>query len=112
MTMGTKPPTAMPVIAGVLILISEGFKLLASLGIVVAGSLFIIWDNFNAGLILPLILIPVLFFTVIAIIGGIFALQRRYWGWALAGAIITAFPFSILGLAAVVLLALSKDEFH
>ncbi len=112
MTMEPKPPTAMPVIAGVLILISEGFNLLAALGIVVAGSLIVIWDGFNAGLILPLILIPVLFFTVIAVIGGIFSIQRRYWGWALAGAIIAAFPFSIFGLAAVVLLALSKDEFH
>ncbi len=86
MTTGPKPQTAMPVIAGVLILVSEGFKLLATLGIVVAGSLFIIWDDFNAGFILPVILVPVLFFAVIAVIGGIFSLQRRYWGWALAGA--------------------------
>ena len=34
------------------------------------------------------------------------------WGIALAGAIAAFLPFSLLGIAAIVLLALSKEEFE
>lgn len=60
-----------------------------------------------------------LIFTVISaafpVIGGVFALQRRKWGWALAGSIIAmiailgTFP---LGIASTILVVLSKDEFE
>jgi hypothetical protein len=109
-----KPQTAMPVIAGVLILVSEGFKLLILL-LVFIGSFIVIVpssiSDFNPGIILPLIIIPFLAAAAIAVIGGIFAIQRHQWGWALAGSIIATLPFSIFGLAAVILLALSKEEF-
>lgn len=111
MTTGQKPQTVMPVIAGVLILVSEGIKLFTALGLTVVG-LALFQDEIRLGLLAPLILIPVLALLVVAVIGGIFAIQRRYWGWALAGAIITAIPFSIFGLGSVVLLALSREEFH
>ena len=48
--------------------------------------------------------------AVVAIIGGIYALRRRLWGLALAGAIcsLTVFP---LGIPALILTVLSRREF-
>ncbi len=58
--------------------------------------------------------LPGLIFGVVAIVGGVFALKRRYWGWSLAGAICaTLTPMSfILGVPAIVFIALSRDEFQ
>jgi hypothetical protein len=49
--------------------------------------------------------------SVLGIVGGIFAIQRKYWGWALAGAIASCLTFLPLGVAAVVLVAMGKNEF-
>ena len=48
---------------------------------------------------------------VLAIIGGIFAIQRKHWGWSLAGAIASIFTFLPLGIAAVILVAMGRSEF-
>ena len=48
---------------------------------------------------------------VIAIIGGISALRRRSYGLSLAGAI-CALPSTLLGILAVVFIALGKREFR
>lgn len=52
---------------------------------------------------------------VIALIGGIFALRRKRWGSALAGAILSIplFPVgTILGILSTVFLSKSKGEFE
>jgi hypothetical protein len=49
---------------------------------------------------------------IIGIAGGIFALKRRHWGWALAGAIIGVITFFPTGIAALVLLSMGKEEFQ
>ena len=49
---------------------------------------------------------------ILAIVGGIYALRRKIWGLALAGSIAAFFPSWILGLTAIVLTALSKNEFE
>jgi hypothetical protein len=49
----------------------------------------------------------------VAIVGGICSLQRRSWGWAIAGAIAaTGFGIWFLGAAALILTALARDEFR
>jgi hypothetical protein len=57
---------------------------------------------------------------LIAIVGGIFAIRRKFWGLALAGAICAIVPphpwgyltwTPVLGILAVVFVALSKNEF-
>jgi hypothetical protein len=48
---------------------------------------------------------------VFPIIGGVFALQRRRWGWALAGSIIAIFGMLPLGIASTVLVIMAKEEF-
>ncbi len=104
--------TPMPVIAGVLILISVGFRAIALLGVLLFGLFILIWPP-GGGLIAvgAVVLIICLGLLVLAVVGGVYALQRRRWGWALAGAIVAALPFSLLGIAAIVLLALSREEF-
>jgi hypothetical protein len=58
--------------------------------------------------------LPAILLGVVAIVGGIFALRRRHWGLALAGAICAIFtPASfVLGAVATVFVALARDEFE
>ncbi len=60
-------------------------------------------------LLLPLALATL---GALGIAGGICALKRRKWGLALAGAIAVVLPASEVGIAALVLVALAKDEFE
>ena len=48
---------------------------------------------------------------VIALIGGIYALKRKKWGMALAGAIFALFPIVPLGILAIIFVAMGKNEF-
>lgn len=105
--------TARPVIAGVLSIIAGAvclvgvlvFSIIAGISTVVGG---------------PFIIMPVLFFVIglpvialglISIVGGIYATQRRRWGWALAGAITTLVISNVMGLIAVILVAIAREEF-
>ncbi len=60
-------------------------------------------------LLLPLALVAM---GALGIAGGVCALKRRKWGLALAGAIAVLLPASELGIAALVLVALARDEFQ
>ena len=54
------------------------------------------------------------FFLIIGalgIVGGIFSIQRKRWGWALAAAIAGCLTFLPLGIGAVVLVAMARSEF-
>jgi hypothetical protein len=55
--------------------------------------------------------IPAAIIALLALVGGIFALLRLRWRLSLAGAIAASLSLIILGIPAVVLIALSKDEF-
>jgi len=56
--------------------------------------------------------VPSLIITLLALTGGIFALQRKRWRWAMAGAIAASLSFLLLGIPAIALIALSRDEFE
>ena len=60
------------------------------------------------------LVLPLLILAVIAIIGGIFAVKKKSWKLALAGAICAiCSPASwIIGVAATVLISISKYEFN
>jgi len=108
--------TAMPMIGGILAMVSGGFKLLGLLGLIIA-SFFVIASpvpSFGLGeaTILLIITIPLAILGILAIVGGIYALQRKKWGLALAGSIAAFLPWSFLGLASIILIALSKNEFE
>ena len=48
---------------------------------------------------------------ILAIVGGVYAIQNKYWGLALAAAIASVFTFFPCGVAAIVIIALAKSEF-
>ena len=70
------------------------------------------WMPVNVLGILWTITLPLLVLGALALVGGVFALQRRRWGWALAGSIAAFFPFGLLGLLATIFTAMSKEEFE
>lgn len=105
--------TWMPTTAGILDIISGSFGLIAFCVLAIAGGIVRFAPNIPKflppmfmGLALPLAIVGIL-----AIVGGIYALQRRNWGLALAGSIAAFFPSWLLGIPAIVLTALSRDEF-
>jgi hypothetical protein len=95
---------------------------------VVQGSSFLNWllvdiwigcvpVPLNTGCIASVIAVLATVFIVlgaVALIGGIFALRRRVWGFALAGAILSLplIPFgTVLGILSIIFLSKSKNEF-
>ena len=61
--------------------------------------------NLAAGAIIAFVL------AAVAVAGGISGLQRKNWGLALTGSIAAALPGLVLGIFAIVFLAMSKQEF-
>ena len=62
--------------------------------------------------IIGFISIPLFIVNIVSIIGGIYAVQKKYWGLALAGAVCAIVPAQLLGILSVVFIALSKKEFE
>jgi hypothetical protein len=61
-----------------------------------------------------ILILPLLILAVIAIIGGIFALKKKFWGLALAGSICAIFSPTtwMIGVTATVLVSISRHEFN
>ncbi len=57
--------------------------------------------------------VPLFILGSVAIVGGAYAVRRRNWPLALAGAICTLFPphVGILGVLAIVFIVMGKNEF-
>ena len=104
----------MPTIAGVLLLVSAGFKLLGFFALLAASFFYIVPDSFPriSVVLLVFLLLPLAAILALAIAGSIASLQRRRWGLALTGAILSILPFSLLGIAATILVAISRDDFE
>lgn len=110
--------TLKPAIAGYLLVVTG---IITILGIVI--MTIILWamsQGMAAGFVEPanipagLILVMGLMLSlpaIVSVIGGIYAVRRRLWGMALAGAICSCFYFNVLGIPALVLIILSKNEF-
>jgi hypothetical protein len=105
-------PTAKPVVAGFFNIIT-GAGVLLTLSILTIGGLVIGAFTFPLiGFVILILGIPGLVLGILSIVGGIYATQRRKWGWALAGSIASALAANVLGIVALILVALSKDEFN
>lgn len=63
----------------------------------------------NRIIAVPFILV---FIGIIAIIGGVYTLQRRIWMLALAGAISSCIVFPVFGLPSIIITALAREEFR
>ena len=116
----TKPDikTPMPLIAGILTIVSGAFKFISLLA--VAGAFMFVpvtamnggFERVGAITVLLAVIIPLAILAILSIIGGIYAIVRRRFGMALTGAIAALLPFSLLGVASLVLIVLAKDEFE
>ena len=107
--------TRKPVIGGILTIISGA---LASLGAVNYAVGLGDVSGFSKGDIPPFVPsiifgVPILsiIIGILALIGGIVAIQRKKWKWSLAGSIAGTLSLLPLGIPAIILIALSKDEF-
>jgi hypothetical protein len=104
----TMKNTWKPTAGGILAIIGGAINLLAVLGL----TLFV-FAPFQTGLITVGVLGALFLGTVVvALIGGISALQRKRWRLSLAGAICAVFPpATLLGILSTVFIAMARDEF-
>ena len=113
----TWKPTAagvLTIIAGILGLL---IGILLAVGLGIAGLIIGMIPGVPGVGLLGLIGIPGIILSVVAIVGGIYALKRRLWGLALAGAICALlFTLPVLGwilaILAIIFVALGKGEFE
>ena len=114
--------TWMPTVAGIVDVVSGVFALLGVLGLITAFTVVKGYPSmqqaFTVGEISVIavsvllgITIPLAFVGILALVGGICALQRKNWGLALAGSIVAVLFSRLLGIPAIIFIALSKKEF-
>ena len=114
--------TWMPMTVGILDIVSGGLSFimlaLAAIGVAAFAAIEGIplpVHMGNTALVLVMLVImavPLLIAEVLAILGGIYVLKRKKWGWALTGSIAAIFCSLVLGIAAIVLTMLSKNQFE
>jgi hypothetical protein len=112
-----------PVLAGILDIISGAIGMVGGLYIVILSSIFrAIHQNLGVSqevimkieqFISSVSAVPfvLMFIGIAAIIGGVYALQRRIWAFALAGSILSCMVFPIFGLPAIIITVIARDEF-
>ncbi len=103
--------TCKPIAAGVIDIISGCFGILCAISLIIPIVILEVLEVSFAEQILVAVAVICAIAGVLGIIGGTFALQRKFWGLALAGSIGALVSIPILGIAAVILTALSRDEF-
>jgi hypothetical protein len=106
--------SAKPIIAGVFNIIVGAACLLGALGLGIAGLVaapFISFIPFAMPAFFGLLALPLVIVGALAITGGILAVQRRQWGWSLAGSIAATCVSHVLGIVSIVLIVISKREF-
>lgn len=113
-----------PVMAGILDIVGGAIGMVGGLYVVVLSSLFRTMReliNIDPHVVLTIervissiIAVPfvVVFIGIAAIIGGVYALQRRIWGLALAGSICSCIVFPFFGLPSIIITALAREEFN
>ena len=117
--------TCKPTVAGILDIVSGAVGLIVVIGLIIAIGVtggFYIPGTEEIPKFVPSLLvgmaIPLAILSILSLVGGIYAVQRRKWGLALAGSISAIFASIPLlgrlpvGITATVLTALSKSEFE
>lgn len=106
--------TWMPTVAGILDIVSGSVGLVWFCIMLVGGAALRFMPRMPM-MLPPLIMgmaVPLVIVAILAIVGGVYALQRKNWGLALAASIAAFFPLWILGIPAIVLTSLSREEFE
>ncbi|MDD5398227.1 MAG: hypothetical protein PHU70_04010 [Dehalococcoidia bacterium] len=113
-----------PIMAGILDIVSGAIGMVGGVYFVVLTSIFrsmyeilhvdpVVIEQ-TEQLISRFFAIPfvLVFIGIIAIIGGVYALQRRIWVLALAGSICSCIVFPIFGLPSIIITGLAQEEFN
>jgi hypothetical protein len=110
-----------PTAAGIMTIIAGFLGLLIGIGLAIGLGMAGMWAEWSIpGFpdlgFLALVAVPGIILSIVAIVGGIYALKRSAWGLALAGAIcalLFTVPFLgwILAILAIVFVSLGKREF-
>ncbi|UCH50440.1 MAG: hypothetical protein JSV54_05300 [Chloroflexota bacterium] len=115
-----------PVVAGILNIVLGVFNLLGMfvvIGLLVAfgggvlsviriAELMPIWLSGMVHGFLIVLAILLAVSSALPLIGGIYAVQRKSWGLALAGSIVAILSLAPVGIVSTVLVALSRNEFE
>lgn len=104
-----------PTTAGILSIIAGAIGVILGLVLALAGGAWGALVGFFfpvlGGAIAGAFAVP-LILGVVAIVGGAYALKRRFWGLALAGSICALFGVWFLGIPAIIFVILGKAEFE
>ncbi len=106
--------TGKPIVAAVFEIVFGSLFLLGTLGLLIAAAVVSPVGAdiaFSLSALLVILAVVAAVFGGVMLAGGIFALQRRLWGLALAAAIVMVVVSTAFGIASVVLIAISRDEF-
>jgi hypothetical protein len=119
-------------VGGILSIVAGGLGLLGMLMVVALAIFFAVMPGlfaedfnaeFNGGGMTPetmFIILAVIYGVMglvgaligaLAIVGGVFALKKKYWGWALAGAIGGNLICPLCGIPALIFISMGKPEF-
>jgi uncharacterized membrane protein len=108
----------MPKVAGILAIVAGSLSIVVLISAAIGAVVFVSMRGADIPMRMPLfpaivvgLGIPLLVLDILAIIGGVFALKKKSWGLSLAGSIAAVFGSWLLGIAAIVFIALSRNEF-
>jgi hypothetical protein len=114
-----------PTVAGILTIIVGAFSIIGAFILFIASAVISAgsswagltesdFGNVDPSVVATIVLVMgiiAIIFALLEIIGGIFALNRKIWGLALAGSIAAALTSTVVGILAIVFLAMGKNEF-
>ena len=112
-----------PVAAGVLDIVAGACSVLCFIGLIIAFSvvtsgitgvpgLVAVPGIWVAPTVLLVLAVPSIIMGILAIMGGVYTLIRKRWGLAITGAIAATISNLLLGIPALIFIALAKDEFE
>ncbi len=105
--------------AGILTIIAGAFNLIAGITVACLGAACLSGLTGYMGMMgmtgwwFGTIGIPLIIIGIVSVVGGSFAIRRKAWGLALAGAICAVFPppVAVLGILSIIFVSLGKSEF-
>ena len=113
-----------PIMAGILDIVSGAIGMVGGVYFVVLSTVFRAIHTLSGmdptvieqteQIISRLFAVPfvLVFIGIISIIGGVYALQRRIWVFALAGAIGSCIVFPLFGIPSIIITGLAQEEFN
>ena len=109
-------------VAGILDIVSGALSVIGSAIMAVLGNIthhtvehYVpndVYIPISPGALFSGLAVMALVFGLLALAGGVYAVQRRAWGWALVGSIAAALCFFPLGVPAVILTIVAEGEFR